>query len=331
MVKWYKIPDNDKLRAFNFIIGGYGIGKTYSAIDRAVSSFAGKFIYLRNTKEQLQESCGTFGNPFKKWNADNNRDLFMKMEKSHAVITELQGDEFKIQGYGANLSTFENLRGVDLSDCVFEIFDEFIENKTFQFDQFKAFTRHYETINRNREFIGEDPFKVVCLSNAQRLGNPILRGFNLIPVIENMQKTGQRTAVVNNGRVRIELPFSEVSEEKKKTALYQATEGALFQKEALDNNFVNDSFTGVKKVNISEYIPMYCVDDIYIYKHKSEVLYYACSIPAVNVKRFRTKDNFPIFYRLYGVQLKLAIGSEKMNYQDYNTKVDLLTLLKMLY
>lgn len=330
MVKWYRIPDNDKLRAFNFIVGGYGVGKTYSAIDRAVLSFPEQFVYIRNSREQLQECCGNFGNPFKKWNKLNDRGLYMKMEKSHAVINEQTEDGIKIQGYGCALSIFENLRGVDLSDCKFGIFDEFIENKTFQFDQFKGFTRMYETINRNREFDGEEPFKVVCLSNAQRLGNPILRGFNLIPIIENMQKTGQRSAVVNNGRVRIELPFSEVSEQKKHTALYEATEGAKFHGEALNNNFVNDSFTGVKKVNINEYTPLYCIDDIYIYKHKSEVLYYACSTPA-NVRKFTSRDNFLIFYKLYGVPLKLAIGSEKIYFSDYATKVDLLTLLKMLY
>lgn len=330
MVKWYKIPDNDKLRAFNFIIGGYGIGKTYSAIDRAVCSYSEHFLYLRNTREQLQESCGGFGNPFKKWAFNNNRDIMMKMEKSHAVVTEQTPDKRIIIGYGANLSTFENLRGVDLSSCVFGIFDEFIENRSFTFDQFKAFVRMYETVNRNREILGDEPFKVVLLSNAQRLGNPILRGFNLIPIIENMQKSGQRTAVVNNGKVRIDLPFSEVSDAKKQTALYQATEGALFQQEALNNNFINDSFTGVKKVNINEFLPMVCIDNIYIYKHKSDVLYYACAIPA-NVRKYNSKDNFLIFYKLYGFQLKLAIGSEKIYFSDYSTKVDLLTLLKMLY
>ena len=330
MVKFYQIPDNDKLRAFNFIIGGYGIGKTYSAIERAVLSYPGHFLYLRNTREQLQESCGGFGNPFKKWCQNNNRDIIMKMEKSHAVITEQTESERLILGWGANLSTFENLRGVDLSSCMYGLFDEFIENRTFTFDQFKAFVRMYETVNRNREILNEEPFKVVLLSNAQRLGNPILRGFNLIPIIENMQKTGQRTAVVNNGTVRIDLPFSEVSDAKKDTALYKATEGALFQREALNNNFINDSFTGVKKININEYTPMVAIDDIYIYKHKSEVLYYACSVQA-NVKKYNSKDNFLIFYKLYGFQLKLAIGSDKVYFSDYATKVDLLTLLKMLY
>ena len=325
-MKFYEVPSEDKLRPFNFIIGGYGIGKTYSAIDRAICSYFGRFMYLRNTREQLQECCCEFGNPFKKWASDHNREISIKMEKSHAVIWDNETGE--TAGYGANLSTFENLRGLDASSCELVLFDEFIENRTLTFDQYKTFVRMYETINRNRELLEQPPLKVICLSNAQRLGNPILRGFNLIPIIEGMQKSGQR--VYSTPQIRIELPFSEVSEAKKETALYKATEGALFQKEALNNNFINDSFTGVKKVNLNEYIPMVCIDDIYIYKHKSEVLYYACSVPA-KVQKFRSIDNFIIFYKLYGLQLKLAVGSEKIYFSDYSTKVDLLTLLKMIY
>lgn len=332
-MKWYHLPENDKLRPFTFIVGGRGIGKTYDSIDRAITDYKRKFIYLRNTREQLQESCGAFGNPFKKWAADHGRDILMELERKHAVVNEWTGSgdniEKEIIGFGANLSTFSNLRGVDLSDCEFGIFDEFIENKTLMFDQFDAFNHMYETVNRNRELEGRDPFKVVLLSNAQRLGNPILRGFNLIPIIEAMQKNGQRAYA--NGPIRIELPFSEVSEAKRNTALYQATKGTSFSSESLDNNFVNDSFTGVQKVNLQEFTPMFCIDDIYLYKHKSEVLYYACSIPATNVKKYRSVDNFVIFYKLYGLQLKLAYGSDKLLFSDYSTKIDLLNLLKMLY
>ena len=330
MVNWYQIPDDNKLKPFNFIIGGYGIGKTYSAIARAVLSYPGAFLYLRNTGEQLKECCGEFGNPFKKWANDNNRNIMMRMEKGHAVVTEQTESEKTVIGYGACLSTFENLRSIDLSQIKFIIYEEFIENRTLQFDQFKNFTRAYETVNRNREIFGENPVYVVLLSNAQRLGNPILRGYNLIPIIESMQRSGQHNAVCNNGQVRIELPFSEVSAAKKETALYKATEGALFQREALDNNFINDSFTGVKKVNINEFTPVVCIDDIYIYKHKSDVLYYACSIPA-NIRKYRSKDNFMVFYRIFGFQFKLAIGTDKFLFSDYSTKVDLLGILKMLY
>ena len=331
MVKWYSIPEHSKLKPFTFIVGGYGIGKTYSAIDRALTEYKGHFLYLRNTGEQLKESCGEFGNPFKKWSNDHNVNIIMRMEKSHAVVFEEIEGRRTIIGFGANLSTFENLRGVDLSTIKFIVFDEFIEKRTLMFEQFTAFTRMYETVNRNRELLGEEPVYCVLLSNAQRLGNPILRGYNLIPLIESMQKSGQKTTVCNNGQVRIELPFSEVSEAKKTTALYQATQGANFHQEAINNNFVNDSFTGVKKVNIAEYVPLVKIDDIYIYKHKSEQLFYACSIPAQKIRTYRSIDNFIIFNRIYGMSLKLAYGQDRLFFSDYSTKVDLLGLLKMLY
>lgn len=333
MVKWYKIPDNDKLRPFTFVIGGRGIGKTYSAIEKGVLEYENAFLYLRNTKEQLQESCGAFGNPFKKWAADHNQDIRLERERNHAVIrkyiTEGNKTSFQEIGAGANLSTFENLRGVDLSNIGYILHDEFIENRTLSFDQFQSFLHMYETVNRNRELEGRPPVICLLLSNAQRLGNPILRGFNLIPIIEGMQKSGQRSYA--SGNIRIELPFSDVSEEKRKTALYQATAGTSFESEALDNNFINDSFSGVKKVNINEYTPLFSIDGIYIYKHKSDIFYYACSIPAKNVIHYRSVDNYVVFYRLYGLQLKLAYGSNKMYFEDYSTKIDLLNLLKMLY
>ena len=332
MPKWYKIPDDNKLRPFTFIVGGRGIGKTYSAIERGLTEHENAFLYLRNTKEQIEESCGIFGNPFKKWATDHNRDIQLVKDKNHALIVEYINDGQKIAkkvtGAGAALSVFSNLRGVDMSNVNYIVFDEFIENRTLTFNQYDAFLHMYETVNRNRELEGLPPVKCVLLSNAQRLGNPILRGFNLIPVIENMQKTGQKSYA--DGAIRIELPFSEVSEEKRQTALYNATRGSEFASEALDNNFINDSFTGVKKVNIQEYNPVVCVDDIYIYRHKSEAVYYACSIPA-QVKKYRSRDNYIVFYRLYGLRLKLAYGSDQLYFSDYSTKVDLLNLLKMLY
>lgn len=332
-MNFYSIPNNDKLRPFTFIVGGRGIGKTYSAIDRAITEYRGHFLYLRNTFEQLKESCTLFGNPFKRWAKDHNRDIILKRESDHAVVTEYtgSGDEVEkhIIGYGANLSTFENLRGVDLSDVNFVIFDEFIENRTLSFDQADTFKHMYETVNRNRELFGEEPLKVVLLSNAQRLGNPILRDYNLIPIIEQMQKNNQRAWA--NGEFRIELPFSEISEAKRNTVLYKATQGTAFEKESLDNNFINDSFSGIKTVNIKEYVPVFCIDDLYIYKHKSDPTYHVCSIKAENIKKYRSKDNYVVFYRLYGLKLKLAAASDLITYSDYATKVDLLTLLKMLY
>lgn len=330
-MEWYKIPTGTKLQPFTFIVGGRGIGKSYSAIDTAINEYPGAFLYIRNTEVQLKESCSAFGNPFKRWAKDHDRDIFVKMEGQHAIVYECPDKENQKNkttlGYAAALSTFENLRSVDLSDVNFIIFEEFIENRTMMFDQFGAFKHMYETVNRNRELFGEEPVKVVFLSNAQRLGNAILRGYNLIPVIESMMKSGQRTATIGNKR--IELPFSAVSEAKAKTALYQDSDDKFIE-QALHNKFSNDSFTGVKKVNINEYTPIVAIDGIYIYRHKSEPIFYACSIKA-KCKEYRSLDNFIVFYRCYGLKLKLAAAEDKLFYADYTTKCDLLDRLKMLY
>lgn len=330
-INWYNIKSTEnKHQPFNFIIGGRGIGKTYSCIDYCVDEHSGHFLYLRNTKEQIEESAGksfetSFGNPFKKWSNDHGRRIFLTIEKKHAIIKE----DDNIIGYGAPLSTFENLRGVDLSGIDVIIFDEFIENRTLTFDQFRSFMSMYETINRNREIEGKPAVRVFLLSNAQRLSNPILRGLNLIGLIESMKRNNQKS--YTNYPIHIELPFSDVAEAKKNTALYAAAKDTEYYKEAIENQFANDSFTGVGKKNLTEYVPLHAIDDLFIYKHKSNGRFYVCGTFSQDAKRFNTRDNYIFWLRAYGVKLRLAVASDLVDYADYTTKSDLLKILKMLY
>ena len=192
MIEWYDIRKvEDKLSAVNIIIGGRGIGKTYSALSFVLEKQK-PFIYLRNTDVQLKECITGFGNPFKRLNMDTGSDIFFKSEKSHSLIYDGSREDGQPIGYGLALSTFENLRGVDLSDVVYVIFDEFIEKRSLTFRQFECFISFYETVNRNRELLGEKPLCCILLSNSQRLSNPILAGYGIIPTIENMIRTGQK-------------------------------------------------------------------------------------------------------------------------------------------
>ena len=141
----------DQIKAIGIISGGRGIGNTYSAFSFLLENQHDKFIYMRNTVIQLDESCGEFGNPFKRWAADHDRNIYMEKQKNHALIYEETEEGSQVIGYGVALSTFENLRGIDLSDVKYVLFDEFIERKRFSFDQYASFIHFYETVNRNRE------------------------------------------------------------------------------------------------------------------------------------------------------------------------------------
>lgn len=327
MIKFFEIGAYiDQFKAIGIVIGGRGIGKTYSALSYLLEEQSERFIYMRNTVIQLDECCNEFGNPFKKWAADHGRVIFMEKEKNHAVIYEETEEGTKVIGYGVALSTFENLRGVDLSDVNYVLFDEFIERKKFTFDQFSSFVHFYETVNRNRELFGADALKCILLSNSQKLDNPILAGYGLIPIIESMVRSGQKK--YRNKGLLVLLPESEVSDLKAQTENYKLINGSKISDENLKNKFAFDSFYGIKKRNIKEYLCLCCVDDIYIYRHKSNGKYYACQIRADNVKEFSSRDNRVIFYRTYGRFLELAAANGTLEYSDFVVKTKLFEILK---
>lgn len=326
MIEWYDISKYEhKLTAINIIIGGRGIGKTYSALNYVIDK-GQPFIYLRNTDVQLKESITSFGNPFKRWNLDHGKDIYFKSEKNHSLIYDPDNEDGRPIGYGLALSTFENLRGVDLSDVKYVLFDEFIEKRSLSFRQFECFISFYETVNRNRELLGDDPLCCILLSNAQKLSNPILAGYGLIPTIENMIRTGSKE--FRKKGLYISLPVSNVSEIKRNTLNYTLINGTKIADEALNNTFAFDSFYGVNKRNINEYTCFCQIDDIYLYRHKHTNRLYACNIQATNVPVFTSRDNLTAFLRAYGLKLLDAASCGKLEYSDFVVKTSLLDIIK---
>ena len=326
MINWFNIAEYEpKFRASTFFIGGRGIGKTFSAFSYLYQKQP--FIYVRNTDVQLSECCTDFGNPFKKWNKVCGHCIKMKKEQKHAVILDGEGPEEKVIGYGAALSNIGGIRGVDLSDVRVGLLDEFIEKKSLQYDQGAYYDDFYETVNRNRELEGEPPFICILLSNAQKLDNSILARKDLIIPIEGMLKSGQKTWSRSDSFIC--LPDSEVSELKKGTQFYTGIKGSKTYEEALNNKFANDSFYAIAKRPLKEYVGVCMIDDIYIYKHKSNGKYYACSTQCINIPTFTSKDNFSLFYRSYGKLFDVMASCGQLECSDFTTKTRLYEILRI--
>lgn len=325
IINYYDIrPRAHKLAAVSIIIGGRGIGKTYSSISFMLEQDR-PFIYLRNTAVQMDESASVFGNPFKKVSKDLGRDIRLEAEKKHYVINEyLENGEKKLLGYGAALSTFGNLRGVDLSDAGYCLFDEFIERRTLSFNQWDNFQQFYETVNRNRELEGEEPFKCILLSNSQTLQNDILQGYGLVNRIIGMKERGEH--LYREPGLYLELPESEVSDLKAKTANYRLIAGTDTALESLSNEFAYDSFTRVKKQPIREYMPVCMAGDpggsgsVCFYRHKSSGGLYVSQTPNMNCKIY-DKEMYTLFMRERGLALRELIVQGRVYYEDYNSKI----------
>ena len=320
-MKWYDIRDSrSKWRAFNFVVGGRGIGKTYSTASfMALGEGRGKFLYVRNYETQIDTACTDIGNPFRKISEDSGHIIYMKKKKNFALIYDNYFEDKEQIGAAVHASRYISLKGMDLSWVDYIFFDEFIEDRALQFDQGEAIKSIQETCNRNRELQGKPPVYMFMMSNSERLNNPALRTFGLIPVIEGMIKSGQTEW--NSPTVHLELPRSEISELKRDTALYKSLDdNDSYKKMALENDFANESFYGIGKKNLNEYVPFLNIDYLYIYRHKSNGTYYVCTRPASHIKKLTTKDNLMLFKAQYSVIFKVLIVKDAISYESFTVK-----------
>lgn len=336
-MKWYSITDSrPRWRVFNLFLGGRGIGKTYSAIDYCINS-GKQMLYIRSTEKQIKLSLSPDrGNPFKKWAHDHKREIFIRGGEDINDIVEVVSNDPEqeltetVLGHAAALSTFENLRGVDFSGIGLILYDEFIQSKPLMFDAFRAFLNLYESVNRNRELTGAEPVTVIFLANTQDLNNPILAGFDLIGAIEQMQQAGQRR--YSRGDIYIELCASEVSAAKERSVLYRnLPEYDSYKREALQNEFSRNDFTGIgKPKNLREYKPLCNIDGIGIMAHKSRREYYAAAVRNNKVPSFNSKNQRGLWFRAYGGALLDAYATGTLQCDSFLTRQSLLELLNLI-
>lgn len=313
--------DIKKGYTFNFVIGGRGVGKTYSRLLYAIKNKE-CIIYLRRTEREIELINKGITNPYTPINADYNTDYGMEKIGELSVITDKNNDDY-FGGYAFALSTFANVRGADMSRCTNIIFDEFIPEKHKQRmkGEADAFFNLYESVNRNRELQGKEPCKVTCYSNAVTLNSPILIELGLTSRIENMLVKNMEYWADDDRSILIHLVKNdEFMEEKKKTALYRLTEGTQFYKHALNNEFAYDTFYNVKHRPLKEYVPLCAIDNVYIYRHKSNNRLYACYSRA-DCPEYTTKDSLALFRRNHGIYVREALISGKLDFSEFSVKI----------
>lgn len=312
---------------FCFLIGGRGIGKTYSAL-RYTKENNVKTMYLRNKDTEIKFACSPEGNPFKKLNKDNGWKV--KIPRVGNTLKSIIDEESKdCLGYAAPVCTFGNIAGADFSDVDLCVYDEFIPKKTDRIlgNLGELFSAAYETMNRNRELFGEKAIKTVFLTNSNSLASDVLIYFGLVPIIEQMIIKNETVYTDCEKSIYVELIKSEIGEQKKQTALYKAIAGSAYANMALNNDFAFDSFYNVKRKPIKEYYPICAIDDIYIYRHKSNGRYYACRSRA-DCPTFTSIDSLSLFYRSFGFAIRESCINGEMDFSEFLIKNQLTKILK---
>lgn len=306
---------------FIFVLGGRGIGKTYSLLRGQVERKL-SVIYMRRTQVELDISCGKNGNPYKKL----NRDFEWNVEVTGGVVRTITKDDM-ILGYGAALSTFANYRGVDFSDVTHIVFDEFQPGKRKTLDdELRSFKEVYETVDRNREVEGDNPVQVFFVSNSTTLTSPILWGLGLTQICTKMKESGQEFYKDPKRSILIYMPKNlEITEKKRQTALYMLGDADdSYNKFALDNEFVDEDFSKIVKRQMNEYTPTLALDYkgkvIYCYRHKAEERYYFTTTKCDGVTKYTFPADEDLFKMLHLKTFFILYASGAVEFDSFSTK-----------
>ena len=327
---YVNIPEILKHEAvFVFIYGGRGTGKTYGAL-KEMKEGDHKFIYMRRLQSQTDIVKKDNMQPYKTLNDDMGWTVrpFPVNKYLSAFYDSTTNEEGKIipegdqRGLLTSLSTFSNLRGVDGSEIDTIIMDEFIPelNERPIKGEADALFNAYETINRNRELKGEEPVKLLCLANSNRIDNPLFMELNLVRRAEKIRKEGKEYLYDPKRKMLlIDLYKSKISEEKSDTALYQLTKGTEFYEMAIRNSFINEERGRIETRPIREYKPVVSIGEITVYKHKSRKEYYVTTFKSGSPDTYTTgekdRERFKkaYFYLWSAYMKRLVVFEEYMS------------------
>lgn len=259
---------DDQLKNLNIFFGGRGIGKTFSILKhRCINAYHdpehNKFIWLRDSNEVVKKIAA--GNSLTR-PIELSDQLFphisiKKIEGNYCFVVD---ENDTVIGYLMALSTFHNARGISYEDVSCIVWDEFIpeEGTLVKKNQGSIFLNMYESVNRNREFDGADPVKIIFLSNTNDIYSDVLADLGVASIIEQMQ--ADQKDHYEDADILIEFLSSAAFYEKKKdTFIYRINKNNKFNAMALDNSFTNSTSLIKRSVRLKGSKGLLTVDNAY--------------------------------------------------------------------
>lgn len=233
-----------------YIIGERGVGKSYGAKEFVADRFINKgkqFVYLRRYKTELKEAMMKKGHPifFEQivYNEDGTKNKKYENHKLTNKNDTMYIDD-KLCGFAMPLSIANILKSSTYNNVDTIIFDEFIIDKGcyhYLQNEVEQLLDVIETVGRLRDI------RIIFLGNAISITNPYFTYFNLsLPynsdiVVSKKDNKGNPLIIVNYIK---NLKYREV---KKQSRFGQLIAGTEYGKYAIDNEFLRDSKSFIRK------------------------------------------------------------------------------------
>ena len=280
-----------------------GPGKTYSTLRYMVENKK-KFVFLKRTIEDVKLLCvsgAKYGvefdiSPF----IPLNRDFGWNIKPLH-ILKGLAGfyncdEEGKPSGeplgYCAALSAAKDIKGFDMSDCDYLVFDEFIPKKHERLNRNEGdqLLDIYMTIRRDRIARGRSELKLICLANATSVNNPTFQILDVVDTAVKMDVEGTEFKYLQDRGILLHSIPPVYGAEEKASGIELAMSGTEWADMAFGGHFSYDDFTSVRRQRIKGYSPIcsYTWKKHTVYIYGKDGWYYAT----------KSKGNTPHHYNL---------------------------------
>ena len=334
--KYYDIRDDLKAYpdAWCYLVWSKrGPGKTYSSLRMCIEDKK-KFIFMKRTIVDVDMLCASGRrtdvnfdiSPFVPLNRDFVWDIKpVKVFKGIAGFYHCN-EEGKPSGdpvgYACALSAAKDVKGFDLSECDFMIFDEFIPKRHERINRQEGdqLMDIYMTVSRDRVQRGRGELKLLCLANATSVNNPTFSILNVVDTAVEMDVLNQEYHL-ERGIMMHKIPALDVPDEEK-TGIEKAMAGTAWADMAFGGHFAYDDFTSVSHKRLKGFHPIcsytYKKETVYIYEKDGQ--YYATNAKASGVKNYnlhRENEQKKFFYD-YIVDFRDETIEDNFTFQKYS-------------
>ena len=349
-IKYYDIRDDlEKYPdAWAYLIwSSRGPGKTYSTL-RMVKEDNKQFLFMKRTIEDVKMLCATGGkrgvefdvSPFKPLNRDFGYNV-----KPRLIVKGIAGfyncnedgePSGPPIGYCGALSAAKDIKGFDMSEVDYQIFDEFIPKRGERISRTEGeqLLDIYMTLKRDRLERGRKDLKLICLANAESVNNPTFQTFDVVDLAVQMDiEKREYTYLEDRGILLHKIPPIE-GLTVKKNGIEAAMAGTPWADMAFGGSFAFDDFTAVKRQRMKNFRPIcaYRYRNKYTYVYMNDGTWYLSRSKAdvKNVYDLKRENEQKRFYYDYVIRIKDANIIDRCRFEEY-TMYDLIVNYRKIF
>lgn len=248
----------------SFVIGGRGIGKTYSFLEWCIKDFlknGNEFVFCRRNVDEVKNVKHTAFNPLlEKYNIETRivNGFMCEMRNTMPKGLDKQqrkewalNNEWKRFGYFIPVSEQQNFKGTSFPKVNKICYDEFIiemTRKRYLPDEVNQFLSLVSTVARSRKI------KAICLSNSGFIANPFFDYYG----VKSIDFANSDFVRRENGRVIFQYYNDAETTEKLLNTTTAQMSGESYRDYAFSNKFKdsNEDLITIKPEDASPYFKL---------------------------------------------------------------------------